>query len=59
MLRVRKEDLRLGMYVQSLDGSWFDHPFWKSKFLLTETEDLRALPVRFDTPGWIARDLGE
>jgi putative nucleotidyltransferase with HDIG domain len=43
MLRVRKEDLRLGMYVRSLEGSWFNHPFWKSKFLLTEPEDLRAL----------------
>ncbi|WP_114953337.1 HD-GYP domain-containing protein [Sphingosinicella terrae] len=43
MLRVRKEDLRLGMYIQGLEGSWFDHPFWKSKFLLTEEEDLRKL----------------
>lgn len=43
MLRVRKEDLRLGMFIQSLEGSWFDHPFWKSKFLLTEEDDLRSL----------------
>ena len=43
MLRVRKEDLRLGMFIQSLDGSWFDHPFWKSKFLLTSEDDLREL----------------
>src|SRR3954452_22703039 len=43
MIRVRKEDLRLGMYIQSLEGSWFDHPFWRSKFLLTEEDDLRAL----------------
>jgi HD-GYP domain-containing protein (c-di-GMP phosphodiesterase class II) len=31
------------MYIQSLEGSWFDHPFWKSKFLLAEADDLRAL----------------
>ena len=43
MLRVRKEDLRLGMFIQSLEGSWFDHPFWKSRFLLTGGDDLRAL----------------
>jgi HD-GYP domain-containing protein (c-di-GMP phosphodiesterase class II) len=43
MLRVRKEDLRLGMWVQSLEGSWLDHPFWRSKFLLEKEEDLRAL----------------
>ena len=43
MLRVRKEDLRLGMFIQSLEGSWFSHPFWKSRFLLTENDDLREL----------------
>ena len=43
MIRVRKEDLRLGMYIQSLEGSWFNHPFWKNKFLLEEMDDLRAL----------------
>ena len=43
MLRVRKEDLRLGMFIHALDGSWFDHPFWKSKFLLEDSADLRAL----------------
>ncbi|CAA9518382.1 MAG: HDIG domain protein [uncultured Sphingosinicella sp.] len=43
MICVRKEDLRLGMFVQSLEGSWFNHPFWRSKFLLEEMDDLRAL----------------
>lgn len=43
MIRVRKEDLRLGMFIQALDGSWFDHPFWKTKFLLAEMDDLRLL----------------
>ncbi len=43
MIRVRKEDLRLGMFIQSLEGSWFDHPFWKTRFLLAELDDLRAL----------------
>jgi HD-GYP domain-containing protein (c-di-GMP phosphodiesterase class II) len=31
------------MYIQALEGSWFDHPFWRSKFLLVEEEDLRTL----------------
>jgi hypothetical protein len=43
MIRVNKEDLRLGMFIQSLEGSWFDHPFWKTKFLLEDNADLRAL----------------
>lgn len=53
MLRVRKEDLRLGMFVQSLEGSWFNHPFWKTKFLLSESEDLRALQSSEIDAVWI------
>src|SRR3954469_16438411 len=56
LLRVRKEDLRLGMFVQSLEGSWFDHPFWRSKFLLTEPDDLRALQSSDVESVWIDQD---
>ena len=31
------------MFVQSIEGSWLHHPFWKSKFLLTDEVDLEAL----------------
>ncbi|HEX4739185.1 MAG TPA: HD-GYP domain-containing protein [Allosphingosinicella sp.] len=55
-MRVRKEDLRLGMYIQSLDGSWFDHPFWKTKFLLSEQDDLRALQSSEVEAVWIDED---
>ncbi len=46
--RIGPEDVSLGMYVYKLEGSWFKHPFWKSKFLLTDVEtlaDLRASDV--------------
>ena len=56
MLRVRKEDLRLGMYIHSLEGSWFDHPFWKSKFLLTEQDDLRSLQSSDIDGVWVDQD---
>lgn len=56
VLRVRTEDLRLGMFVQSLEGSWFNHPFWKTKFLLTESEDLRALQSGDVDAVWIDPD---
>ena len=56
MIRVRKEDLRLGMFIQSLEGSWFDHPFWKSKFLLSEEDDLRALQSSDVDSVWIDED---
>jgi len=34
MLRtIRTDQLRPGMFVQRLSGSWLDHPFWRSSFL--------------------------
>ena len=56
MLRVRKEDLRLGMFIQSLEGSWFDHPFWRSKFLLTSEDELRALQSSDVETVWVDTD---
>lgn len=36
-------ELKLGMFVQELHGSWLKHPFWKTKFLLEDIEDLTLL----------------
>jgi hypothetical protein len=36
-------DVRLGMFIQELCGSWIHHPFWKKAFELTEPKDLQAL----------------
>ena len=41
--RVETSELRLGMFIHKLEGSWFKHPFWKSKFLLEEMWMLEAL----------------
>lgn len=35
--------LRLGMFVSELDGSWMDNPFWRSKFLLEQRDDLQCI----------------
>lgn len=37
------EQLRLGMFLHGLDGSWLDHPFWKARFLLRDAADLARL----------------
>lgn len=41
--RVAVSDVQLGMFIHKLDGSWFDHPFWKSRFLIEDPENLRDL----------------
>ncbi|WP_394375334.1 HD-GYP domain-containing protein [Stutzerimonas frequens] len=58
MLRkILVSQLRFGMYVHALEGSWFDHPFWRSKFLLSDPADLQALRSSGIQAVWI--DLGK
>ncbi|MDD4910960.1 MAG: HD-GYP domain-containing protein [Sideroxydans sp.] len=41
--KIPVQDIRLGMYIQELCGSWMEHPFWKKSFLLESPEDLSTL----------------
>jgi len=38
--RISVDQLRIGMFVQELCGSWMDHPFWRAKFMLRDPADL-------------------
>ena len=31
------------MHLHALDGPWMDHPFWKTRFVLTDPADLARL----------------
>ena len=37
------DQLRLGMYLHGLAGSWLEHPFWKTRFELRDPADLARL----------------
>jgi len=41
--KIPTQQVQLGMYLQSMEGSWLSHPFWKTKFVLREQLDLDAL----------------
>lgn len=41
--KISRNQVRLGMYIQSLEGDWMSHPFWKTRFLLKDPTDLHAL----------------
>ncbi|MDP2152763.1 MAG: HD-GYP domain-containing protein [Methylotenera sp.] len=44
MLRVvSTKQVRLGMFIHELKGSWIDHPFWKKAFKLEDSADLKKL----------------
>lgn len=41
--QIAVSELQLGMFVHKFEGGWFDHPFWKAKFLIEDTEKLAAI----------------
>jgi putative nucleotidyltransferase with HDIG domain len=40
---IARDQIRLGMFVTAIEGSWLSHPFWRSRFLLEDEDDLDAL----------------
>ena len=56
--KIKVNDVRLGMYIQEVCGSWMDHPFWKSSFKLTENKDLNSLKNCGVDEIWIDTSLG-
>jgi HD-GYP domain-containing protein (c-di-GMP phosphodiesterase class II) len=40
---VELSELQIGMFVHKMDGGWFDHPFWKSNFLIEDNKRLQIL----------------
>jgi len=41
--KIKAKDLQLGMHLHELCGSWMEHPFWRSKFTLTDPNDIRRI----------------
>ncbi|WP_343632339.1 HD-GYP domain-containing protein [Roseateles sp.] len=56
--KIATSQVRLGMYLHGMEGSWLSHPFWKTKFVLTDPADLRALQASGVPFCWIDSSLG-
>lgn len=40
---IPTNQVKLGMYINSVKGAWVNHPFWKTSFTLEDPEDLKKL----------------
>ncbi len=40
---IAVSQVELGMFVHKFEGGWFDHPFWKAKFLIEDEDKLAAI----------------
>ncbi len=51
--RIPVDDLRAGMFLHELCGSWMEHPFWRTQFLLDDPADLASLHASSIREVWI------
>jgi HD-GYP domain-containing protein (c-di-GMP phosphodiesterase class II) len=56
--KIDVEQLRLGMFLKELCGSWMDHPFWNTKFLLEDPADLARIRDSAIRQVWIDTSKG-
>jgi putative nucleotidyltransferase with HDIG domain len=41
--RISVSHVRLGMHIKEFCGSWMEHPFWRTGFVLKEAKDLESI----------------
>jgi HD-GYP domain-containing protein (c-di-GMP phosphodiesterase class II) len=56
--KIPSSQLRVGMHVHELCGSWMDHPFWRTKFTVRSAADLKRLVSGGVTEVWIDTAAG-
>ena len=56
--RIATSDVKLGMYLHSMEGAWLSHPFWRTRFVLADPADLVALKASAVQAVWIDASKG-
>jgi putative nucleotidyltransferase with HDIG domain len=41
--KIPVQQICLGMHLQAFCGAWLDHPFWRTKFVLTDPNDITLI----------------
>jgi hypothetical protein len=56
--KIPVSQLRVGMHLHALEGSWIDHPFWRARFLIDDPELLARVCACDVAEAWIDTRLG-
>lgn len=56
--KISVEQLRLGMFLHEVCAPWLDNPFWRSKFLLDDPNDLALIKASVVKDVWINTGKG-
>jgi putative nucleotidyltransferase with HDIG domain len=57
--KIRSEQLRPGMYLHQLCGSWMQHPFWRTSFLIRDAGQIETIIDSGIEEVWIDCGKGE
>ncbi len=56
--KISVDLLRQGMHLHELCGPWMDHPFWRTKFVITQQQDIRLIVDSGIREVWIDASKG-
>lgn len=57
--KISVADLEVGMHLHEFCGSWMEHPFWRTKFTLTDPDDIRKVQESSIKEVWINVQKGK
>jgi HD-GYP domain-containing protein (c-di-GMP phosphodiesterase class II) len=56
--KISVEQLTVGMHLKEFCGSWMEHPFWRSGFVITDPKDLKTILASSIKEVWIDSSKG-
>ncbi len=56
--KISVDQLVLGMHLKEFCGSWMEHPFWRTGFVLTDPKDIESVLASSIKEVWIDCDKG-
>jgi putative nucleotidyltransferase with HDIG domain len=56
--KISVSQLKVGMHLKEFCGSWMEHPFWRSAFVITDPRDIERILESSIKEVWIDSDKG-
>ncbi len=57
--KIGVDQLAVGMHLKEFCGSWMEHPFWRSAFVITDPKDIEAILSSSIKEVWIDTAKGD
>ena len=57
--KIPVSQLRVGMHLEAFCGAWIDHPFWRTRFVISDPNDIALILDSAIKEVWIDCDKGD